>query len=111
MAAWAERNGRSDTIFQDFQAAAGRYMDAHFSSDGGIPDYATAEEYDVMLTYLKALNRAYFAGDLREIPALDPDGTIAALWDRGGDLTAHYVRSVLKELGQNHTLWDYSMKG
>ena len=111
MAAWAERNGRSDTIFQDFQAAAGRYMDTHFSSDGSIPDYATAEEYDVMLTYLKALNRAYFAGDLREIQALDPDGTIAGIWDRGGDLTALYVRSVLKELGQTHTFWDYSMKG
>ena len=111
MAAWAERNGRSDTIFQDFQAAAGRYMDVHFSSDGGIPDYATAEEYDVMLTYLKALNRAYFAGDLREIQALDPDRTIAGFWDRGGDLTALYVRSVLKELGQTHTFWDYSMKG
>jgi hypothetical protein len=64
-----------------------------------------------MLTYLKALNRAYFAGDLREIEMLDPDGAIAALWGRGGDLTALYVRSVLKELGQTHTFWDYSMKG
>ena len=35
-----------------------------------------------MLTYLKALNRAYFAGDLREIQALDPDGSLAGLWDR-----------------------------
>ena len=111
MAAWAERNGRSEAVFQDFPAAAGRYMDAHFSSDGTVPDYATAEEYDVMLTYLKALNRAYFAGDLREIQALDPDGSIAGLWDRGGDLTALYVRSVLEELGQTHTFWDYAMKG
>ena len=106
MEAWAERNGREEAVFQDFQAAAGRYMDAHFSTDGSIPDYATAEEFDVMSTYLKALNRAYFAGDLREIQALDPNGTIGALWDRGGDLTALYVRSVLKELGQTHTRWD-----
>ena len=60
---------------------------------------------------VKALNRAYFAGDLREIQALDPDGSIAGLWDRGGDLTALYVRSVLEELGQTHTFWDYAMKG
>ena len=111
MAAWAERKRRGEAVFQDFPAAAGRYMDAHFSSDGSIPAYATAEEYNVMLTYLKALNRAYFAGDLREIEMLDPAGAIAALWDRGGDLTALYVRSVLKELGQTHTLWDDSMKG
>ena len=111
MAAWAERNGRNDAVFQDFQAAAGRCMDAHFSSDGTVPDYATAEDYDVMLTYLKALNRAYFAGDLREIQAMDPDGSIAALWDRGGDLTALYVRSVLRERGQSHTLWDYAKEG
>ena len=111
MAAWAERNGRPDAVFQDFPAAAGRWMDAHFSSDGSAPDYATAEEYDVMLTYLKALNRAYFAGDLRVLEALDPEGRIAALWDRGGDLTALYVRSVLRERGQSHTLWDYAKEG
>ena len=82
-------------------------MDAHFTSGESVPDGVTPEEYKVMLTYLQILNRSYFGGDLRELEGLDPDGSIAALWEQTGDLTALYYRSVQKEFGNVFTIWDY----
>jgi len=105
LAAWAERNGRPDTVFQDFAGAAGAYMDAHFTPAGMAPLVDDPVLWAEMLAYLQALNRAYFSGDLREIAALDPDGRLAGLWAEENGMTAWYLRSVLDEEGNDHTVW------
>ncbi|MBQ3467482.1 MAG: metallophosphoesterase [Oscillospiraceae bacterium] len=110
LAAWAERNGRPDAVFQDFAGAAGAYMDAHFTPAGMAPLVDDPVLWAEMLAYLQALNRAYFSGDLREIAALDPDGRLAGLWAEENGMTAWYLRSVLDEEGNDHTVWqgDYA---
>ena len=105
LAAWAERNGRPDAVFQDFAGAAGTYMDAHFTPAGMAPLVDDSVLWAEMLDYLQALNRAYFSGDLREIAALDPDGRLARLWAEENGMTAWYLRSVLDEEGNDHTVW------
>ena len=105
LAAWAERNGRPDAVFQDFAGAAGTYMDAHFTPVGMAPLVDDPMLRAEMLAYLQALNRAYFSGDLREIAALDPDGRLAGLWAEENGMTAWYLRSVLDEEGNDHTVW------
>ena len=105
LAAWAERNGRPDAVFQDFAGAAGTYMDAHFTPAGMAPLVDDPVLWAEMLAYLQALNRAYFSGDLREIAALDPDGRLAGLWAEENGMTAWYLRSVLDEEGNDHTVW------
>ena len=105
LAAWAERNGRPDAVFQDFAGAAGAYMDAHFTPRGMVPLVDDPVLWAEMLAYLQALNRAYFSGDLREIAALDPDGRLAGLWAEENGMTAWYLRSVLDEEGNDHTVW------
>ena len=105
LAAWAERNGRQDAVFQDFAGAAGAYMDAHFTPAGMAPLVDDPVLWAEMLAYLQALNRAYFSGDLREIAALDPDGRLAGLWAEENGMTAWYLRSVLDEEGNDHTVW------
>ena len=105
LAAWAERNGRPDAVFQDFAGAAGAYMDAHFTPAGMAPLVDDPVLWAEMLAYLQALNRAYFSGDLREIAALDPDGRLAGLWAEENGMTAWYLRSVLDEEGNDHIVW------
>ena len=105
LAAWAERNGRPDAVFQDFAGAAGTYMDAHFTPADMAPLVDDPVLWAEMLAYLQALNRAYFSGDLREIAALDPDGRLAGLWAEENGMTAWYLRSVLDEEGNDHTVW------
>ena len=105
LADWAERNGRPDAVFQDFAGAAGVYMDAHFTPAGMAPLVDDPVLWAEMLAYLQALNRAYFSGDLREIAALDPDGRLAGLWAEENGMTAWYLRSVLDEEGNDHTVW------
>ena len=105
LAAWAERNGRPDAVFQDFAGAAGAYMDAHFTPAGMAPLVDDPVLWAEMLAYLQALNRAYFSGNLREIAALDPDGRLAGLWAEENGMTAWYLRSVLDEEGNDHTVW------
>ena len=57
------------------------------------------------MNWMRKLNLAYFAGDLRSIEADDPDGSLASAWLSAKDLTAAYVASVLEELGSDHTVW------
>ena len=103
MAAWAERNGRTEPVFQDFQAAAAEYMSSH--SKITLPPDTEEVERERMLNWMRELNFAYFAGDLRNAAANDPDGSLAAAWLRPKDLTAAYVAGVLEELGSDYTVW------
>ena len=108
LAAWAERNGRKEAVFQDFAGAAGAYMDAHFTPADMAPLVDDPALWAEMLDYLQAMNRAYFSGDLREIAALDPDGRLAGLWAAENGMTAWYLKSVLDEEGNDHTVWQGS---
>lgn len=103
MAAWADRNGRTEPVFQDFQAAAAEYMSSH--SKLSVPPDTEEAERERMLNWMRELNLAYFAGDLRNAAANDPDGSLAAAWLRPKDLTAAYVAGVLEELGSDYTVW------
>ena len=103
MAAWADRNGRTEPVFQDFQAAAAEYMSSH--SKISLPPDTEEAERERMLNWMRELNLAYFAGDLRNVSANDPDGSLAAAWLRPKDLTAAYVAGVLEELGSDYTVW------
>ena len=103
MAAWADRNGRTEPVFQDFQAAAAEYMSSH--SKITLPPGTEEAERERMLNWMRELNLAYFAGDLRNVSANDPDGSLAEAWLRPKDLTAAYVAGVLEELGSDYTVW------
>ena len=103
MAAWADRNGRTEPVFQDFQAAAAEYMSSH--SKISLPPDTEEAERERMLNWMRELNLAYFAGDLRNAAANDPDGSLAEAWLRPMDLTAAYVAGVLEELGSDYTVW------
>ena len=103
MKTWAEANGRKEPVFQHFPEAAADYMTAHFrAAPASVADSA---ERDAMTAYLQQLNLAYFAGDLRNVRMLDPDGSMAQRWMEEKDLTALYVSSVLKETGKDFTHW------
>jgi 3',5'-cyclic AMP phosphodiesterase CpdA len=106
LAAWAERNGRSEPVYRNFAESAGQYMDAHFTPNGMEPVVDDPALWAEMLGYLRSLNRAYFSGDLRGIGSLDPDGRLSALWAQEGGLTAMYVQSILNEADTDHTAWD-----
>ncbi len=98
MAAWAERNGREESVFQDFAEAAAAYMTEHFR----VPSPVTAEfnRWEEMEDYLARLNLAYFSGDLR---GMDPEG--AEAWLQENDLTSLYVASVVDDIGKDFTVW------
>ncbi len=89
-----------------FAAEAAAYMTAHFSGTALMPPTADPARWPELSAYLQALNLAYFSGDLRDIAALDPDGSLAALWLEAGDLTSLYVGSILASAGQNYNIWD-----
>ena len=106
MAAWAVRNGQDAGYYGRFLEEAAAYMTEHFSAATLPPAGVSWEQFDVMSTYLQALNLAYFAGDLRDAAALDPSGSLAALWLEPGDLTSLYVASLQKDIGKNFCIWD-----
>ena len=103
MAAGAERHGRTEAVFRDFQNAAADYLSAH--SKITLPAGTAEADRERLIAWIQKLNLAYFAGDLRNIEADDPDGSCATAWIGAKDLTAAYVASVLEELGRDHTSW------
>ena len=103
MGAWAERHGRTEPVFRDFQNAAADYLSAH--SKITLPSGTVETDREKLIHWMRELNLAYFAGDLRNLEADDPDGSLAAAWLAPKDLTAAYVASVLEERGRDHTSW------
>ena len=103
MKKWAEENNREEPVFQHFTEAAADYMTAHFKA---VPAEVTDRaELEAMTAYLQQLNLAYFAGDLRSVQSLDPDGSLAQRWLEEKNLTALYVSSILKDAGSDFTHW------
>ena len=90
-------------MFKDFQSAAAEYLSAH--SKIKLPPGSEETDAERLMNWMRKLNLAYFAGDLRSIEADDPDGSLASTWLSTKDLTAAYVASVLEELGSDHTVW------
>ena len=103
MAAWAERNGRTEPVFRVFQNAAAEYFSAH--SKIKLPPGSEEVDAEGLMNWMRKLNLAYFAGDLRNIEAGDADGSLASAWLSPKELTATYVASVLEEFGSDHTVW------
>ena len=104
MVAWAEKEGRTDAVFQRFQDAAAAYMTAHISSNAS-PDDVEAEIWNDMSAYFQKLNLAYFSGDLTEIADMDPDGRLAELWMDRNESTALYIQSIQKDIGRDYNVW------
>ena len=104
MSAWAEKEGRTDPVFQNFQDAAAAYMTTHISSNAS-PDDAEAEIWKEMSAYFQKLNLAYFSGDLTEIADMDPDGRLAELWMDRNESTALYIQSIQKDIGRGYNVW------
>ena len=96
MAAWAGRNGREEEIFGRFQEAAAEYMTEHFQAGGAVGPEGK---------WLEEMNLAYFSGEMRNVAALDPTGSLAQFWLKGNDMTALYVQSILTDAGKNFTAW------
>ena len=106
LAAWAERNGRSDAVFQHFTESAGVYMDAHFTPNTMAPLVDDTVLWAEMLEYIQSMNRAFFSGDMRNVSAMDPDGRRSMLWMKGSDMISVYLQSILKETGTDHNAWE-----
>lgn len=106
MAAFADKHGLDDPVFQQFCGAAAVYMTKHFSGTEMAPMSADPAEWERLLRYLQDLNLAYFSGDLTQIPLLDPDGALAERWCSFGDLTSLYVQSIQSYIGQNYCVWE-----
>ncbi len=87
----------------DFQNAAADYLSVH--SKIKLPPGSEGADEERLMSWMRKLNLAYFAGDLRSIEADDPDGSLASAWLSPKDLTAAYVASVLEEFGSDHTVW------
>ena len=104
MVAWAEKEGRTDAVFQRFQDAAAAYMTAHISSNAS-PDDVEAEIWNDMSAYFQKLNLAFFSGDLTEIADMDPDGRLAELWMDRNESTALYIQSIQKDIGRDYNVW------
>ena len=62
-----------------------------------------------MTEYIIKLNRAYFSGDMRDAASFDPDGEIAALFDRSANLYTAYLKSVRPDYGMDFRKWNSSI--
>lgn len=103
--AWADRHERTEEVFSSFQEAAAEYMTAHFSKQAAKPDQLSEDDWKDMTDYLRALNLAYFSGDLSKIPEIDPDGSIAGLWAEQENMTGVYIASIRQDIGKAYTEW------
>ena len=79
-----------------------RLLDRSTAAARGLP----AEKIGPLTDYACALNVAYFCGDLREIPQLDPDGSLLSAWKESGAFFGSYFASLEGEIGKDHTCWE-----
>ncbi len=64
------------------------------------------EEAKALADFACALNTAYFTGDLSQIPALDPEGTLLARWEESGTMFGSYFASLQEDIGKNYCRWE-----
>ncbi|MBQ8075889.1 MAG: metallophosphoesterase [Oscillospiraceae bacterium] len=105
MKAWADRHGRTEAVFSAFQEAAAQYMAAHISKQADNPNQTADGTRNQMAEFFRALNLAYFSGDLSGIPEMDPDGAIAEKWMEQQDMIGAYISSIRQDIGKTYTEW------
>ena len=109
ISAWAKAQGRTKKDLLDFQTYAADFFDSRNrqSTAETLSLFAfTQEEIGRMTEYIVKLNRAYFAGDMRDAASFDPDGEIAVLFDRSANLYTAYLTSVRPDYGMDFRKWD-----
>ena len=109
VSAWAKAQGRTEKDFLDFQTYAADFFDSRNRQNTAetLSLFAfTPEEVERMTEYIVKLNRAYFAGDMRDAASFDPDGEIAVLFDRSANLYTAYLTSVRPDYGMDFRKWD-----
>lgn len=109
ISAWAKAQGRTEKDLLDFQTYAADFFDSRNrqSTAETLSLFAfTQEEIGRMTEYIVKLNRAYFAGDMRDAASFDPDGEIAVLFDRSANLYTAYLTSVRPDYGMDFRKWD-----
>ncbi len=110
--AWAKAQGRTEKDLLDFQTYAADFFDSRNrqSTAETLSLFAfTPEEIGRMTEYIIKLNRAYFSGDMRDAASFDPDGEIAALFDRSANLYTAYLKSVRPDYGMDFRKWNSSI--
>ena len=109
VSAWAKAQGRTEKDLLDFQTYAADFFDSRNRQNTAetLSLFAfTPEEVERMTEYIVKLNRAYFAGDMRDAASFDPDGEIAVLFDRSANLYTAYLTSVRPDYGMDFRKWD-----
>ena len=109
VSAWAKAQGRTEKDLLDFQTYAADFFDSRNRQNTAetLSLFAfTPEEVERMTEYIVKLNRAYFSGDMRDAASFDPDGEIAALFDRSANLYTAYLKSVSPDYGMDFRKWD-----
>jgi len=108
ISAWAKEQGRTEAELLDFPAYAAGFFDARNRASTAetlsLFNF-TPEEVERMTEYIVRLNRAYFSGDMRAAASFDPDGEIAALFDRTANLYTAYLASVRPDYGMDFRTW------
>ena len=108
VSAWARIQGRTEKDLLDFQTYAADFFDGRNrqSTAETLSLFAfTPEEVERMTEYIVKLNRAYFSGDMRDAASFDPDGEIAALFERTANLYTAYLTSVRPDYGMDFREW------
>lgn len=111
VSAWAKVQGRTEPELLNFPAYAAGFFDARNRASTAetlsLFNF-TPEEIEHMTDYIVRLNRAYFSGDMRDAASFDPDGEIAALFDRTANLYTAYLASVRPDYGTDFRVWKHS---
>ena len=108
ISAWAKAQGRTEKDLLDFQTYAADFFDSRNRQNTAetLSLFAfTPEEVERMTEYIVKLNRAYFSGDMRDAASFDPDGEIAALFERTANLYTAYLASVRPDYGMDFREW------
>lgn len=109
VAAWAASQGVENEDLLQFHDYALESMARRTRSEaegylsGRLPE---GEEQKTMVDYAVALNLAYFAGDLTDIPALDPEGALLKGWEESGTMFGFYFASIREEIGMDYCHWE-----
>lgn len=108
LAAWAKKQGIENEDFQHFpEYALDRLRDrTRVQAEAMLAkkDY-DPEIAQKLIHYACELNLGYFTGDLRDLPALDPDGSLLAEWENNRSSFSGYFASLVPEIGADHTQW------
>lgn len=108
VSSWALKQGKSDGNLLRFKDYADQAMDRRALSQSRESLEGrgySEEELEELSRFAAALNAAYFAGDLREIPSLDPEGALLRRWKDSGTVHGWYLGTLEEEIGKSYLSW------